>query len=255
MPGQLPARGHSLSFDRHSRTRISLDEELTDRAYRLHSRKRRDALQDLLIKASDLDLCLRLRILDLHHQDTLRLKTHIHLENSMKTPDQQTRSRQQNHHQRDLGGDKSVAHPLSSQPQCQGWATLLEREIWIRTGNHPRRGNSANHSRNERDTRGKDEYHAIDADFVKPRQAARPDGDQGPDGSFGEQDAKSTSAQCEDRAFRQQLASKMCASRAERCSNRNFASARCSASQEQPGDIGASDEQHQNHRAEQDGEC
>src|SRR5207237_9659595 len=102
------------SFDRQRLSRISLDEQLTDRAHRLHSRKRRDALQDLLIKPSDLDLCLRLRILDLHHQDTLRLKTHINLENSMKTTDQQNRYRQQNHHQRDLGGDKRLATQLTS---------------------------------------------------------------------------------------------------------------------------------------------
>ncbi len=103
----------------------------------------------------------------------------------------------------------------------------------------------------QRDAEREEQDQRVDADFCGARQPVGRVGDERADAGIGQAEADDAAGERERQALRQELPRDSARARAERGMNRQFLLPRFGAHQEQVGDVGAGDEQHEADRAEE----
>jgi len=164
---------------------------------------------------------------------------------------QQPGADQQHDCQRHLRDDERAAQPRGRYP-CRrarrGGVQVLDRG----TRTAQRRGQAKQHASGHGHERRHGEHREVEADVGDARHLGRRRSDEQVHTPAGQQGAGSPARQRQDHALDQRLADEPPARRAERGPNRQLPLARGRPGEHQVGDVGAGDEQHERHGAEDD---
>ena len=192
----------------------------------------------------------RLRQQQLHRDRVLGGEARADALQPAEAADQQAGRGEQDQRQRDFGDDEDVAGPRAASAAAAAIA-VLERVARIRSRQLQGRQQAAQGAGQQRRQHREDQDAAIDVDGVEPRDLHRADADQRVDAPERDHGAGRAAGRGQRQAFNQQLAHDADPARAERGADRHLAAARGAARQQQVGDVGARDQQHGRHRAEQ----
>ena len=178
----------------------------------------------------------------------------LHLAHRLEGAHHQPRADQQDDRQGDLGDHERVARAVAFAAVARAAAAFLER------GRQPRareaqHGNEAEEdTREERDAQREGQHDGVDADLVEARQVLRPDCREQADAGRGEPEAAETAEEAEREALGQQFGGQPPPARAERRADGQLLLSPLGAHEEEVGDVGAGDEQHDADGAEEDPE-
>ena len=211
---------------------------------------RRFAVQPLIERDDARPLGVpRLRKHDPGAHDTARVEARVdplHLE---RAPDQQSRADEQRHRQRDLDGHQRRTQPVTPgphRPPARAERALETRSRRAERGHEPEQERARDRA-HEREA----EHAEIDARLLEPRNTLRTHRQHRPQERERQPESGRHAGERQHSRLREQLAHETAASRPERGPDRQLPSADGAAGDEQVGDVGAGDEEHEHARTQQ----
>ena len=192
----------------------------------------------------------QLRI-DVHHQHVSIVEARIDPHQLHEAADEQPRANQQHDRQRDFCDDQQAAQALATCTRGAGPSAVLERARQVGTRRLQRRNDPEEETGHQGRCHGRREHAQVEADRGDAREAGGQPGANRLDAEIREQDAERRATQGEHHPFDEQRAHQPPPARTERRPDSHLAAADRRPRQHQVGDVGARDQQHQRHRAEQ----
>src|SRR5437763_2187573 len=187
---------------------------------------------------------------DARRQHVARVVAGIHRGQPHEAPDEQPRAHQQHERERDLRHHQPALRPVAPARARRGAALVAQRLLHAGARRAQRRQQAERQARHEREDEGEGEYPGVEPDLVHARHA-RPDGERGGEAPAGQQHARGPSDERHHHALGQELPRQPHAIGAERPAHGDLLPALGGARHVQPRRVGAGDQQHQPHRAEQ----
>ena len=218
---------------------------------RANARKRGDPGLDLLVELLDrgggVVAGARQRQADREHPG--RLEPWVDGLHGLEAPRQQRRRHQEQRREHDLGEDHHGTQPSAA--AGHGAIATLERVAQVAARCLKRGHQAKQQARGQRDPEREQRDPEIEPDLGDARQVRGPDRDERLDQSSCDHDAQRSAEHAEDRGLDDELGHDARPGRTEGGAHRELAPAGGAAHQEQVGDVGAGDEQHQPDRSQQ----
>ena len=164
---------------------------------------------------------------------------------------QQARSHQQRQRKRDLGDDQCAAKPLAGGLAGRPGA-VLQGVVQVGARGVDGGGDAEEQPREHRDPQCEQQHGAVDLNRLDPEQVHRHCRDEPTNGAKRDGQAHHCADHRQQHAFGEQLPNQVRPCGPHRRPHRHFTRPRCSPGQQQVGDVGARDEQHEADRADQD---
>ncbi len=165
---------------------------------------------------------------------------------------QQAGSHQQDQSHGGFGDNESVLHPMMTPAGAGGARAITQRGRRIDAGHTPGRQHTGKQSGGERYKDREGQYGSINCDLIESWQVRGNQAHQYAQQNGGEADSRQASANRKHERFDQHLAENLHAARAHCRTHSYFRASPRTARQQQPGNIGTSDEQDQHYRGKQD---
>ena len=184
-------------------------------------------------------------------QHVARVEAGAHLLQGEEAPHQQARADEEDHRQGDLAEDQGVPHPVSGRAGSRPTASL-QRAVRILARGLERGREPERQRRHQAGEGGERQHPAVDVDLAQPREVGRMQCAKQSQGSGRDHEAERATGHREQAALGEQLPDHRPSARAQRRPEGELAFPDRGPHQEQMGDVGAGDHQHEAHRAEQD---
>jgi hypothetical protein len=216
----------------------------------LHARHRLESRQELALEGDDLLIRVLLgRQIEAGDEHVRRVcEAGRHIEKPGQGADHQSRADHQHERQRDLGDDQRRAQPA---PRSGRHRAVLQGIDEIRLRDLQRRHHTGDHAGEERNPERESEHRRIEPHFVEPRDGLRRKRDQGIDAPRRQEHAQNAPAQRQQHRLGQELPHHARPPASQRRADGQLALPGRAAREEHARDIGAGDEEHHDHRAEQ----
>ena len=215
-----------------------------------HSRQRLQALERGPLERPAGLGALCAVVLDDERQHAARIEAGVGVLQGHERADHQARANQQHERQSNLGNHRSVAQPSSAATADQA-AARPQHIHHVRTRRPPGRRDAEDQRCGKRRRGREGEHRTIERHGGGPRQGVRRQLDQRINAELRQPQAGDAAEEGQHQAFGDQLPDQAPAAAADRGAHRQLALARGRSHQQQVGDVGAGDQQHEHDRAHQ----
>ncbi len=229
--------------------------QLGDRRGADHAWEHREAAGQLVLQGERLRRVGILLLIerDREGQRVTRLEAEVHRLHPERGLDQQARRDEQHQGQGHLRHDQGRPQPPVLEAHGSAAATVLERLGQAAAGHLQGGRDSRDDSRGEDDDKPIDEDPGIEAQPLHAGHVGRDDAAQPTDAENGEPESERTTGNGEQERFGEQLAHQTSPRRTQRGAHRDLPVAGGRARQQEIGDVGTGDEEHEEHRHQANG--
>ena len=177
-------------------------------------------------------------------QHAIGVVARIHRDERREAAAEQGRADQQDDRERGFDGEEHAAHARAGRADRARAAGLHRRGEIDARASERRRGARHDAREDRGEHRGAEEAD-VDANLLEAREIRGREHGHGGGQRDADDDAERAAEERDDEAFGEELTHQAAASRAERGAHRQLAAARAAAREEQIGEVGARDQQHQ----------
>ncbi len=182
------------------------------------------------------------------------VEARVHPHQVREAAQEEPRAHDEHHGERDLADDQRVARARLRGAGRRARARLLQRVVHAARGQVQEGREAEDEAGEDGDGEREEEHGPVDRDFGRARDGVGVRGDEQAEPRLGQPDAGRRAGEREQRPLGHELGEQAAAARAERGADRELLLPRLRAREQQVGEVGARDEQHEPDGALQDPE-